>query len=151
MSTAKRTKLKPEVIAKERESLILRQQGYTFDVIASRLGYKGESGAREAFRRALLRTLQEPAFEVRELELNRLDALHTVAWDLAMVGDLNAVDRVLKIQERRARLLGLDAPRQAQIEVTTYDGTVIDEQVQLLLEFVNSQRPSVLDRPTSPS
>ncbi len=151
MSTAKRTKLKPEVIAKERESLILRQRGHTFDEIASRLGYKGESGAREAFRRALLRTLQEPAFEVRELEINRLDALFTVAWDLAMAGDLNAIDRVLKIQERRARLLGLDAPRQAQIEVTTYDGTVIDERVQRLLEFVNSQRQGELDRPISPS
>jgi len=149
MSPAKRSKLIPEIIRKEREALLLRQKGYTFDQIAQSLGYKGESGAREAFRRALLRTLQEPAAEVRELELNRLDALLTIAWDLAISGDLNAMDRVLKIQDRRARYLGLDAPQQSQIEVTSYDGNIIDDQVQRLLQFVSSQRSSELDRAIS--
>ena len=149
MSTAKRTKIKAEVIQKERDCLLMRQQGFTFEEIAHKLAYKGESGAREAFRRALVRTLQEPASEVRELELSRLDALMTVAWDKAMSGDLKAIDRVLKIQDRRARYLGIDAPQQTQIEVTRYDGNIIDSQVQRLLEFVRSERQGELDRPTS--
>ena len=149
MTTAKRTKIKPEIIQKERDCLLMRQQGFTFEEIAHKLAYKGESGAREAFRRALVRTLQEPASEVRELELSRLDALMTVAWDKAMSGDLKAIDRVLKIQDRRARYLGIDAPQQTQIEVTSYDGNIIDSQIQRLLEFVRSERQGELDRPTS--
>ena len=32
---------------------------------------------------------------------------------------LAAIDRLLKIQERRAKLLGLDAPTQSRVEVVT--------------------------------
>jgi hypothetical protein len=145
MSTAKRTKLQPEVIAKERQSLLLRQQGYTFDEIASRLGYKGESGAREAFRRALLRTLQEPAREVRELEINRLDIAQVAIWDRVQNGDLPAIVVLLKIMERRAKYLGLDAPVKAQIEATYYDTEIIDAEVLRLIRILDSQPAPELD------
>jgi hypothetical protein len=145
MSTAKRTKLQPEVIAKERQSLLLRQQGYTFDEIASRLGYKGESGAREAFRRALLRTLQEPASEVRELEINRLDIAQVAIWDRVQNGDLPAIVVLLKIMERRAKYLGLDAPVKAQIEATYYDTEIIDAEVLRLIRILDSQPAPELD------
>jgi hypothetical protein len=45
------------------------------------------------------------------LELMRLERLHAAVWPQAIRGDVNAVDRVLRIMERRARLLGLDAPK----------------------------------------
>lgn len=51
---------------------------------------------------------------IRELEIARLDELHRALWSYAVpstgVPDDKAVDRVLKIAERRAKLLGLDAP-----------------------------------------
>jgi len=47
---------------------------------------------------------------LRALELLRLDELLNALWDTAIAGDLKAVDRVLKVMERRAKLLGLDAP-----------------------------------------
>jgi hypothetical protein len=52
------------------------------------------------------------ADELREIEANRLDRLFVVAWRRAMAkdGDLAAIDRALRIMERRARLLGLDQP-----------------------------------------
>src|SRR5262249_7331072 len=50
------------------------------------------------------------AGQVRALELSRLDELHRALWPLGLRGDLQAIDRLLKIAERRARLLGLDAP-----------------------------------------
>ena len=37
-------------------------------------------------------------------------------WKQAKDGHLGAIDRVLKIQERRAKLLGLDAPSKVSIE-----------------------------------
>lgn len=46
--------------------------------------------------------------EMRQIELQRLDRVFLVAWRQALGGDLQAIDRVLKIQERRAKLYGLD-------------------------------------------
>jgi hypothetical protein len=66
----------------------------------------------EDLRRALAeRTVQadKAVGEIRDVETQRLDRMHLVAWRQALQGDLAAMDRVLKIQERRARLLGLDA------------------------------------------
>ena len=41
---------------------------------------------------------------------------------------LQAIDRILKVMERRARLLGLDAPAKSDVRVTD----VLDEQIQQL-------------------
>ena len=48
--------------------------------------------------------------ELRNLENARLDAYLMKVHDKAMDGDLFAIDRALKIMDRRAKLLGLDAP-----------------------------------------
>jgi hypothetical protein len=48
---------------------------------------------------------------VRQLELERLDRLLIALWDLATGGSLGAIDRVLKVMQRRAELLGLDKNR----------------------------------------
>lgn len=55
------------------------------------------------------KTRESKTSELRKLELLRLDELQEVAWRFAMAGQLTGIDRVLKIMERRAKLLGLDA------------------------------------------
>lgn len=50
----------------------------------------------------------ENVADLRAIEAHRLDRLFLVVWRQALQGDLGAVDRALRIQERRARLLGLD-------------------------------------------
>jgi hypothetical protein len=82
------------------------------------LGYKSASGAEQAVRSAIRKVLQEPAEAVRELEAMRLDALLQALWGKALDGDVLVIDRVLKIMDRRARLLGLDAPTKTQQENT---------------------------------
>jgi hypothetical protein len=59
----------------------------------------------------LRETLQEPADEVRQLELLRLDRYLSAIAEKVDSGDLKAIDRALKIMERRSKLLGLDAPQ----------------------------------------
>ena len=54
--------------------------------------------------------------ELLALELSRLDGLLAKVYPMAAQGDLQAVDRVLKICERRARLLGLDAPTRTALQ-----------------------------------
>ena len=122
MASPSRAKATPNRIAvaqREREALELRKAGKTFDQIAGALGYSERGGAAKAVSRALAATVQEPADELRRLELARLDALFEVMWSLAMHGNLGAVDRCLAIQTRRAKLLGLDAPPRHAIDVIT--------------------------------
>lgn len=98
---------------RQTEALRLRQSGSTFAEIAEALGYSDPSGARNAVMAALRENVSEPNAEMRALELARLDALHAALWPAAMGGDLPSVDRVLKLMERRAKILGLDATPKA--------------------------------------
>ena len=49
-------------------------------------------------------------------------------WSRIRVRGLAAIDRLLRVQERRAKLLGLDAPAKSDVRVTD----VLDEQIQQL-------------------
>ncbi len=64
---------------------------------------------------------QKHAEDVRKLEIERLDSLMRGAWARAQSGDDKSIRSVLGIMERRARLLGLDAPVKldATVETTT--------------------------------
>lgn len=50
----------------------------------------------------------EDAQTIIELELERLDEILMSLWDRALGGDLKAVDKVLAVMQRRAKMLGLD-------------------------------------------
>jgi DNA-binding CsgD family transcriptional regulator len=112
------------ITAQDREiaALELRRAGKTYRAIGAALGIT-EPGAHACVKRALARgaaELREAAAEAIELDLERLDALLAGFWDRAEAGDEDAADRVLKILERRAKLLGLDAA--ARTELTGADG-----------------------------
>ena len=105
---------------RQKEALSLRLVGLSYDAIAERLEFANRSGAFRAVQAALKKTLQEPADELRTLELERLDSMLLPMMAQAKKGNQGAVDRVLRIMERRAKLLGLDAPTKQ--EVTGKDG-----------------------------
>lgn len=108
----------PEVALKWAKAIDLRRTGLTYDQIAERLGYASRSGAYDAVMGGLRATLKEPADELRALESERLDALLAGIWEQATHGDLDCLDRALKIMARRAALLGLDAPARADIRTS---------------------------------
>src|SRR5699024_12051924 len=64
---------------------------------------------------SLAEVTKEVAEQLRDVEAARLDALQRAIWERAIDGDLSAMDRVIKIVDRRARLLGLDAPQQVAV------------------------------------
>lgn len=102
-----------KVLARKRETdaLELRLGGATYEQIAGRLGYKNRSSAQRAVLRALDKLIApEDVESLRQLELERLDRLLLGIWSSAVHGNLPELDRVLKIFERRARILGIDAP-----------------------------------------
>ncbi|HEX8859791.1 MAG TPA: helix-turn-helix domain-containing protein [Actinomycetes bacterium] len=119
------------IAARQREAraLQLRQAGATYAQIGRQLGVC-ESRAWRIVQRALRRVVADPLEELRRLETLRLDALQLAIWPKAMAGNLLAVDRVLAIMARRARLLGLDAPAQSRVTVLSED--VVDEEIARL-------------------
>jgi len=102
---------------RQQQALELHKAGVGYQAIADHLGYAGPSGAYKAVEAALQKTLQQPADELRGLELERLDTLHRTLWPKAVTGNLRAVDRVLSIMKRRSQLLGLDTRRQVTVSV----------------------------------
>jgi len=86
-----------------------RLKGKTYRDVAAELGVTVHTAFRYV-EQALDAVIREPAEQVREMELQRLDRLYKAASPAAESGDAMMIAACLKIQERRARLLGLDAP-----------------------------------------
>jgi len=120
-------------------------------MIADRTGYASASAAHAAYQRAARRVVQEDIEAIRRVEAERLDLAQSAIWGAVLSGNLTAVTTLIRIQERRAKLLGLDQPIRQQIEVTNYDGDTIDREVARLAEFLNSSTPYPLEPPTSQS
>jgi hypothetical protein len=97
------------------KALEFRKAGLPYTTIALQLGYNSPQAAWKAVKTALKRTIQEPADEVRQMEIERLDAVLVAVWAQVKQGNLPAVDRYVKLAQRRAELLGLDAPKRTDI------------------------------------
>jgi hypothetical protein len=95
---------------RQAQALELRKAGATYQVIADQLGYKTRDSARKAIFAALDNITRGPAEDVKAMEILRLDSMLMALWTKARQGNEFSIDRVLKIMERRARLVGLDAP-----------------------------------------
>jgi hypothetical protein len=139
----------------------LRSRGLSYRQIAAEMGYRSVRSAQEAVTRALKEIVEDPANDVRVMELGRLDDLYATALEVlqrehvvvstsgrivydiieyARDGNGNirldddgrpvaeevtrlrddgptlaAIKTLLQIQERRAKLLGLDAPVKAEV------------------------------------
>lgn len=151
---ARRRTTKPEVLAREAEVVKLRRGGLTWDMIADRVGYASPSAAHFAYQRAAKRVVQEDIEAIRQVETERLDLMQSAVWGKVLGGDVSSIMTVVRIMERRAKLLGLDQPFKQQIEVTTYDGDTIDREVARLAELLrttDSGTQGTLGLSTSPS
>ena len=98
-----------------KEALSLYLQGKQWDDIAAACGYGNRGSAYHAVQAELQRTLKPAAQEVLTAELLRLDGLLSVFYPKATAGDGWSCDRVLRIMERRALYLGLDAKQETMI------------------------------------
>jgi hypothetical protein len=143
---------KVDTLKRETQVLELRSKGWTWQRIADATGYANASAAYNAFDKAIKRTMQPASDEVRTLELERLDRFLSYLWSAIESGDPAAIDRGLKIMDRRAKYLGLDAPVKQQVEITTYEGgSDIDREIERLVSLLeaNNSAASNLDEATS--
>jgi hypothetical protein len=142
----------PEPAQLDRELAVveLRREGKTWQQIADAVSYATPMGAWKAYQRACQRTLQEPTDEARRIELDRLDALQRTYWEPAVEGNLRAADFVLRVIDRRARILGIDAPQKIQAEVVNYDGIgSIDAEVDRIARIIEAAELAERERTES--
>ena len=129
----------PELVDREVKVLELRRAGLTWQRISEEVGYADHTGAYAAYKRAIKRTQQQPADELREQELDRIDRLQLALWPKAMKGDNASVNTIVRLMERRARLLGLDTPIKIQQDVVNWDGNEsIDRAVRELAALLTA-------------
>lgn len=101
-------------LAQERrkKAFDLRKGGANYQQIGDALGMSRQ-GARKTVEAAidkLNKEVSDAALHYRTLQLERLERMHFGLWARAINGDDTAVDRIIKIMDRQAKLLGLDSP-----------------------------------------
>lgn len=111
-----------------RDALELRKAGVPYSKIAEVLGLGSPGVAKRMVSRALTEMGVEPSEEMRMMEMQRLNHVLAIIWPKVKDGDLAAIDRFLKLQERISALQGLDAPRKHQLGVLQVDAAEDDEQ-----------------------
>src|SRR5437879_3828256 len=92
----------------------LRATKLTYEVIARQCGYSNASACRKAVMRELDRCVVKNVEALRTEEMDSLERLEQECWKRLYDKNyeksmLFAVDRILMIKERRAKLMGLDA------------------------------------------
>lgn len=131
-----------DVKDREAQAIALRRQGLTYQAIADAMNISAP-GAFQMVKRGLDRTLREVADDYRELEVQRLETALAAIWPKVIEGNLAAIDRMMRLVEVRAKLLGLNAPTKIEQEVTVFEGgTELDREVQRLAELLAANADS---------
>ena len=101
------------------KALELRKRGLNYTQIGKKLGCNRSTACRYVLSELenLADKCREEAVHVRDLELQRLDDLYLIAYRAIIGGNnLAGIDRCLRIMERRAKLLGLDAAAKVDVQ-----------------------------------
>ena len=120
----------------ERQTYILRlrRNGHSVSAIADMLDTKS-STVKNTLSSAYKKLHQEhEALEARTLELERLDEVQASYYEVALDGDPKAAEVVFKAMDRRAKLLGLDAPEQKKVEISFAIKWMDDEDESLIID-----------------
>lgn len=117
------------------------KHNYTWSQIADELGYTDPSNVRKVLFRALDRWEVENVTEMRAIENAKLDADEQALRRIIDAPDTEpevrrrTVETRVKLSTRRAKLNGLDAPIQVQVQQVT-----ADDARRQLLELLDEQR-----------
>jgi hypothetical protein len=146
----------PDYAERVRTHLELRIRGMSLRKIAEHTGWSAATVHRD-IAEALVAQIREPAEVFRQYELERLDKMQQAAvavleathlvvsngkvvyfngeplWDPQPV--LNAVRTLLDVMVRRSKLLGLDSPDRAEIQVAQVDAEDLE-----LNDLINAER-----------
>lgn len=139
-----------ELEQRQAQALEMHLANASYDQIAEHLDYADRSGAYRAVQAALRRQRYDHDAATSlpgETELARINAMITGLWPKARRGDVAAVDRVMKLEERRGKLemqLRLAEKPPEPATPTDSEGTPLDE-----LERRRAEREATRSRRTT--
>lgn len=123
----------------------LRVMGLNYQQIADQVGYASRAAAFNA-----VKSVMDGAPEVLadrdtliRMECARLDEIQRAAWSGAMVADPDCARIVLSVMQRRAKMLGLDAPTRTEQKVTTELDAEIEELLRGLGQLQGAVAPPI--------
>lgn len=127
----------PRNAVRDAEALSYRARGWNYQRIANEMGYSDRSAARKACERALVADIRETRDEAKSLILMDLNAAKQAAWAVLEANHLTisqgrvvkldgtpvpddapvlaAIDRIVKIDQEIAKILGAYAPTQHEV------------------------------------
>lgn len=133
----------PDTAARDATAVRMRVEGASVEEIAATLGYANKGSATKAIQRALADVSRPDVEQLRALQGAELDAIQRTAWEIIrtphykvsnsgrIVTDpatgepmmdpapvVGALGVLLRVRERRAKLLGLNAPDRSQVDMT---------------------------------
>lgn len=112
-------------------ALDLAIAGHDWDSIAKQAGYASRGSAYNAVQRELERRIDSRVDALRTLALARIMRLRTIYFPKALDGDGWSMDRCLRLDEREAALMGLDARPDVAAAAMLYTKRIIlEEQTQ---------------------
>jgi DNA-binding CsgD family transcriptional regulator len=117
---------------RKKQALARRIGGWTFAQIGEELGISTQA-AYNLVKSALAETNAKTAEEaeiLRRLELERLDTMRSAIWGLVLKGDVQAIDRALRISKRMSELTGIDAPAKTDI-------TSGGEKIEVVIKYAD--------------
>lgn len=150
---------------KQQRACDLRAAGHSFEWIAKELGYRSHEGVRYAVNAVLERDNHEAAENLRTMHGRQLRKLRLSLWDratgedpavvvedqqgrgVAVMNQETAIDRVLKILEREAKLHGLDAPTRAEVKASLTEDdarALVDEVIGILRDALRRHEGETL-------
>jgi hypothetical protein len=143
-------KLRPmKVRTRERmaQAMTLRIAGATFEQIGKELGCSKQRACQLVDYGYTEKGIQcaQSAEVLRAMEADRLDAMHLRLWPQVNAGDQGAVNTVLRIMERRAKLYGFDAP-DALALLGPNGGPVQTQAVDLDLSGLSDEELALLQK-----
>ena len=113
-----------KMAVRQQAALEYRISGFTYRQIGAHLGVSEKTAYYDVQDSidAIEDIKADRAERIREMELLRLDRMTAALNAAANTGDIPAIGQQVRIMERRAKLLGLDAATQIKQEVGPIDG-----------------------------
>ena len=98
---------------KAMKALEMRATGVPYYQIQAELGYASPQAVWKACSDMLRRREKDTTDDYRRLQSERLDIALKAIWDRVLLGDDKAIDSFLRIEDRRAKLFGIDVKNEA--------------------------------------
>ncbi len=145
--TSKTSKRKVVAAERRKRAWELRRAGWSIRAIAADIGVYPNAVYKMLV--SILKEIEGETIELarleREVQLEQLDTLWNALYPGGLAGNLSNIDRLLKILDRRGKLLGTDAPVKTALtdptgerEYNPYEG-LTDEQRLLRLQEILSR------------